>query len=56
MLQDLLPASGVRYFRFQPTLPSSVSLDETDVAKLIELQATPMTMPRGGTGGLLAAS
>ena len=28
-----------RYFRFQPALPTSCSIDETSIEKLVELQA-----------------
>ena len=51
LCQDLLPASGVRYFRFQPTIPSSFSIDETDIAKLVELQAAGRAYVSAGGAG-----
>ena len=50
LLDDLLPASGVRYFRFNPPVPPT-GIDETSIEKLVELQAAGRAhVSTGGAG------
>ena len=51
MLQDLLPASDVRYFRFDPPIDSGVGMDETDIGKLVALQAHGRAFVADGGAG-----
>lgn len=51
MLQDLLPASDVQYFRFNPPIPSGVGIDATDIATLVALQAHGRDFVTEGGGG-----
>ena len=50
LLDDLLPANGVRYFRFDPPVPPT-GIDETSIAKLVELQAAGRAYVAPGGAG-----
>ena len=50
LLEDLLPANGVKYFRFNPLVPPT-GIDETSIEKLVELQAAGRAyVSTGGAG------
>ena len=48
-LSDILPNAAVPYFRFNPQIPT-VSLDETSVHKLRELQGVGRDFMSRGSG------